>query len=128
MTDTLLASLLDALLLAVLGVAGTAIGLLGAWIRRKMQGTKYENTAQLLGVLENIASTTVQALNQKVVDELKKNGEWNKEKAIEVRDAAIANVQRQVTPQVQKLLAQAGLDLGDYVANLIESRVRGDKK
>ena len=116
--------LIPALNAATLAAIGVAIH----WLRRKAQGSKLENLQKYLDGIGNLAYISVQALNQTIVDELKKNGDWNKDKAQELKNHAIMNITRQVKPAARKMIERSGIDLSNYIANAIESAVREDKK
>jgi polyhydroxyalkanoate synthesis regulator phasin len=128
MNDFLL-SLSEQILIPALNAATLAcIGLSVAWLRRKLQGAKQENVAKYLDGIGNLAYLTVQSLNQTIVDELKKSGGWSKDEAQALKNRAIQDVVRQVSPAAKKLIEKAGIDLSNYIANSIESAVREDKK
>lgn len=129
MLNLLVSTVSEQVLVPALNAATlAAIGLAVAWLRRKVQGAKQENLQQYLDMIENISILTVQSQNQTIVDELRKNGEWNKNRAQELKNQAINNVTRQIKPSVQKIVEKAGVDFTNYVANAVESAVREDKK
>jgi polyhydroxyalkanoate synthesis regulator phasin len=129
MLNSLVNTISDQILVPALNaVTLAAIAYAGMWLRRRAQGTKHRNIQKYLEGIENIAYLTVQASNQTIVDELKKNGEWNKDRAQELKNKAIANVIRQIKPSVQKMIENAGIDITNYIANSVEAAVREDKK
>lgn len=113
---------------ALNAVTLAAIGFGIAWLKRKAHGAKMDNVQGHLDSIGNIAYLVVSSLNQTIVDGLKKDGGWDKDRAQEIKNRAITSVLRQIQPSVRKLIEQTGIDLTNYVANAIESAVREDKK
>ena len=119
-SEQVLVPLLNAATLAAIAYAG-------AWFRKKRQQAKQQYLQDALASVEALTSTTVKAMNQTVVDELKKNGDWNKDNAkkifAKVKDVVVAQ-----SPQARKIIEKANMDFLAYVTHAIESKVQDEKK
>ena len=101
-----------------------AIGLASAWLKNKFQISQHEKANLAWEDIADVVETTVLALNQNVVDVLKKNDGWSKEKAKEIKSQAFATIISNAGPKLTKLIESNR----DYVMDLIERKVIENKK
>lgn len=130
--DTVLPKLLEAALPLLTVVLGWASVELSKFIRAK---TKNEALAGALVRLNDVVFTVVKALNQTVVDELRKasaDGKVTKEEVEKIKATALAQVKSHIGPKgIDELLYVLGLKdeaaLDKFVADKVEAAV-GDVK
>ena len=115
-SDQVLVPVLNFVTLAILTLAG-------AWLRKKLQISNHEQANLIWDDVEDIVETAVLSLNQTVVDNLKKNGGWSAEKAIEIKTQAFTNIILQAGPKIGILIEKNR----DYVMDLIERKVAENK-
>jgi len=101
-----------------------AIGLASAWLKNKFQISQHEKANLAWEDIADVVETTVLALNQNVVDVLKKNDGWSKEKAKEIKSQAFATIISNAGPKLTKLIESNR----DYVMDLIERKVIENKR
>lgn len=114
-----------------LGLASGLLGLLGlifpkalAWLRAHTKNLRYA------GALARLAELTVKVvleLNQTVVDQLKKDGKWNKEEATKIKEVALAKIKSYLgRAGLAELCEVLGLDpklVDDLIGSYIEAQV-----
>lgn len=95
-----------------------------SWIKEKIKNARIEGILLRLG---DAVFKVVRELQQTVVDKAKTDGEWNKEKAEEVKKAAIAKLKEYLGPKgIAEAMAVLGLDmpgLEKLLSTMIESDV-----
>jgi hypothetical protein len=122
----------NSVLIPLVLVISTALTLVLGWAARKYgllvdSKVKNELAGGILHRLGEAAFRVVRELQQTVVEELKEDGEWDKEKAVEIKNLAIAKLKEYLGP---KGLAEAmdilGLNEGGILSllgTLIEAEV-----
>jgi len=99
-----------------------------AWIAAKTQNEKVEG---ILLRLEDFVTNVVIDLDQTIVDQLKKEGKWNKEEAEKVKALAIEKVKSYLGADgVHAALVILGIDAPTFeklLSSLIEACVRENK-
>ena len=93
--------------------------------RSNITNTKVQKT--LDEVVEMVVNV-VQATNQTLVDELKKNGEFTQEAAAEAFNKSKETALTMLTIEATEIITQVYGDIGIYLDTLIESTVRDLKK
>lgn len=118
--------------LNIVATTATAIGLglatlitygfsrLNAWIATK---TKNENLARTIGLAEKLISSSVAAVQQTFVEQLKKDGKFDKEAQELAMRKAIMLVVSQLTPEAKAILEESFGDLQVWLATQIEALV-----
>ena len=106
-------SLTVIIILALSALLTLALGWLAvryaSWIKEKIKSARVEGILLRLG---DAVFKVVRELQQTVVDKAKAEGEWNKEKAEEVKKAAIDKLKEYLGPKgIAEALAVLGLDL-----------------
>lgn len=101
---------------------------------RALIAEKVKNV-RLSGVLErlgNFAFQVVGELNQTVVDQLKKDGKWNKEEAEKVKQMALDKLKSYIGPAgLAEAMAILGIDNATLLAllgSMIETNVTSEKQ
>jgi hypothetical protein len=121
-------SLTVIIILAISAVLTLALGWLSvryaSWIKEKIKSARVEGILLRLG---DAVFKVVRELQQTVVDKAKEDGEWNKEKAEEVKKAAITKIKEYLGPKgIKEALTILGLDssgLDKLLGTMIESDV-----
>lgn len=93
--------------------------------RSNITNSKVQNT--LDDVIEMVVSV-VQATNQTLVDELKKNGEFTKEAATEAFNKSKVTALKMLSDEALLIIEDVYGDVSEYLDVLIESTVRDLKK
>lgn len=112
----------------LLGVLGTALaGLLGAlifrataWINKKIGN---DEIAVAINKLGEVVDATVKLINQKFVDQLKKDGEFNKEAQEEALQEAIKTAKAMITDEVADIIKDHFGDFETYLVAMIEKTI-----
>lgn len=93
--------------------------------RGKIKNDKVQKT--LDEVVEMVVNV-VQATNQVMVDELKKNGEFTKEVAVEAFNKSKETALKMLSDEAAEIIANVYGDVSTYMDTLIEATVRDLKK
>jgi hypothetical protein len=124
-----------------LAVATAAIGALGtlatnyiskAIAQKKAQTAALQNEQErkaldnALDDVDNLATVTVQAIEQTTAKELRqavKDGTANKEELVSLAKDAFATISAAIAPAAQAVITKNLGSFGDYLSNLIEAKV-----
>lgn len=118
--------------LNIVATVATAVGLglatlitygfsrLNAWIATK---TKNENLARTIDLAEKLVSSSVAAVQQTFVEQLKKDGKFDKEAQELAMRKALMLVISQLTPEAKTILEESFGDLQVWLATQIEALV-----
>lgn len=120
----------------VVGLASGLLGMLGlvfpkalAWLKAHTKNMRY---AGALARLAELTFKVVLELNQTVVEQLKKDGKWNKEEAAKIKALALTKIKSYLGPAgLAELCEVLGLDpklvdelIGSYIeAQVLEAQV-----
>lgn len=121
-------NLVDAILTPILAAVGTALAgaitfgitRLIALINRKIGNEKLARAVEIIG---DIVIAAVETTNQRFVDDLKKEGKFNKENQKLAFEMTLATVKQMLTEETEKILREAFGDIEVYIATLIEQFV-----
>lgn len=115
----------------VVGLATGLLGMLGvvfpkalAWLKAHTKNLRY---AGALARLAELTLKVVLELNQTVVDQLKKDGKWDKEEAAKIKALALIRIKSYLGPAgITELYEVLGLDpklVDDLIGSYIEAQV-----
>lgn len=115
----------------IVGLASGLLGMLGlvfpkalAWLKAHTKNLRY---AGALARLAELTLKVVLELNQTVVDQLKKDGKWNKEEAAKIKALALSKIKSYLGPAgIAELCVVLGLDpklVDDLIGSYIEAQV-----
>ena len=112
----------------LLGVLGTALaGLLGAlifrataWINKKIGN---DEIAAAINRMGGVVDATVKLINQRFVDQLKKDGKFNKEAQEKALQEAIKTAKAMITDEVADIIRDHFGDFEIYLIAMIEKAV-----
>ena len=112
----------------LLGVLGTALaGLLGAlifrataWINKKIGNDEIATAINRVG---EVVDATVKLINQKFVDQLKKDGKFNKEAQKKALQEAIKTAKAMITDEVADIIRDYFGDFETYLVAMIEKTI-----
>lgn len=101
------------------------------YFRQKAAGaaseTMAQTVAQYLYLLEQIVARTVDATNQMFVEQLKREGKFDKEAQNRIKNQVIDEVKDQLGLAKIELLQELLGNLDVLIGNLIEARIRSEK-
>lgn len=126
---TLATGLLGVVSAALIALAKKGFDLMS----EKIDGLKDEHTrltfAEALNNLNMIVTTTVTALQQTLGDEIRKSienndGVYTREDLLALKDKALVAVKSQLSDAAKKAIQSVYNDLDDFIADLIEAKVR----
>lgn len=96
-----------------------------AWLKTK---TKNEKLKTLLDMAGKVVEDAVIVANQTIVETLKKNGKFDTETALEIKDQVVENVKNTLTQDEKDAIAQtSSLVLEDWIKQQIEVFVNKNK-
>lgn len=127
-TNQILILVFEVVILPLLGVLTKfAVNWLSAKAEQLKAKTKSDLIDSYIDRLNDIISTTVIAIQQTYVDELKKNGKFDLEAQKIAFQKAFDAVKGSLTEEAISLLTDAIGDLDDYITNGIEYSVNVNK-
>ena len=112
-----LLEVLAALAVAGIGVAGTEL------LSKLAQKQKFQNVAVAVAQLTEAAQTTVQELQQTIVDDLKEKGKLSPEMVAELQTKLIEKTEEKISPAVIALIEAAGIDVTAVIQGAGESMI-----
>lgn len=104
-------------ILALLTWVGNSVK---GWLKNKIKTSKY-NT--FLGTINDIVFNAIYCVSQTYVDDLKKDGKFDKEAQQIAKEKAYAIICTQLTPQLQKFIQENFVDVKEFIMNLIEAKI-----
>lgn len=126
--------IISTVLITVITGAVTAVSsFLIAFIKRKIndlrEKSEDERTKKLLGLAEDVISTTVDAAQQTIVDSLKKQNNFTQEAAQEVFENVKDKILNTLTEETKKAIEEvSNMDIADYISDKIEAQIAKNKK
>ena len=115
------------------GALGTVITALATWLASYIVGLlnskiKDQKLATFLTKFMEILTTSVNALTQTTVSELKKNGKFDSESACRVKEECVKLIKNQLAPDMIEFIQNNFGDVTDYVSTQIESFILSQKQ
>ena len=96
-----------------------------AWLKTK---TNNEKVKTLLDMAGKVVEDAVIVANQTIVETLKKNGKFDADTAVEIKDQVVENVKNTLTQDEKDAIAQtSSLVLEDWIKQQIEVFVNKNK-
>lgn len=114
----------------ILGIMGTVITTilipyLAAVLNARLKNDKWE---YVINELEQTVSTSVSCIQQKMVDQMKKDGIFNAENQQKALQEALSLSLDSLTDTAKKILGKEGIDVESLIMKYIEAKVSENKK
>lgn len=125
MVDTIVTSLIGLLCTVITAtITGVLIPALSNWLKSK---TENEKLKSVIDDLTQTVKTSVDYLEQTVVNQLKADGKWSSESQAAVLSTAVSEVTSNITSSTAEYIKNELIDLDDLVTRYIESYIRSKK-
>lgn len=117
------------LIMWVLGIVGTLvttilIPFLASWLKSK---TDNENWTYVINELTSTVSTSVNYIQQTMVNQMKADGDFDTENQKKALQAAVSTCIDSLTDKAKTILGKDGIDLESLIIKYIESKVLENK-
>lgn len=114
----------------ILGIMGTVITTilipyLAAVLNARLKNDKWK---YVINELEQTVSTSVSCIQQKMVDQMKKDGIFNAENQQKALQEALSLSLDSLTDTAKKILGKEGIDVESLIMKYIEAKVSENKK
>ena len=112
----------------LIGLLGTILTGLISWLTTYLVSLisnkiKDEKLKTFLTNTTGIIMSSVNALNQTTVNELKREGKFDKEAAVRVKQECLKLIKSQLAPDMIKFIGQTFGDIDEYLSNQIEAYI-----
>jgi hypothetical protein len=123
-----LQALAPVLVTALVGLLSTAGAYLYSLVKAKLGAQAADKEAQYWSILQEVASHTVVAMQQSVVDRLKATGTWNDETAAQVKADAVTAALAGLGALKEQIGAQLKIDVPAMMELLLERALHDHKE
>lgn len=125
MVDTIVTSLIGLLCTIITAtITGVLIPAFSNWLKSK---TENEKLKSVIDDLTQTVKTSVDYLEQTVVNQLKADGKWSSESQAVVLSTAVSEVISNITSSTAEYIKNEQIDLDDLVKRYIESYIQSKK-
>lgn len=124
MSQEILNIILSAVSLIVTGLVGWGVKAFTKWVSSKIED---KTVANHLIQITTIITDAVQSIFQSFVENLKKDGKFDKATQQEAKNAALNIINNQLTPELKDYITKNYGDLTSWLSNKIESAIYGLK-
>lgn len=112
---------LEAVGIALAGIVGYLAILAQSWIKKKIKNEKLRALAE---VVLNLVRTAVLSTQQTFVDDLKKDGKFDKEKQKEALELTISKVKAGLTEETRTFLSEVYPDVEAWIRDQVEATIK----
>ena len=106
-------------------ITSVLVPFLASWLKSK---TNNENLQYVITELSQTVATSVDYVNQTFVDQLKADGEFNKDNQEKALKLALNMCLNSLSDKAVKILGKEGIDLESIITKYIESAIANSKK